>query len=240
MQACFASGQKKFDFHYLGNMGVAIVHNGSAIIIDGLHDFYKEAYLPTDTSAINSMLQKRKPFKNIIAIGVTHRLDNHFDSTLHTRIAIAHHGAVLIGSSQAKSLLGHDMQKRFGPIADSTTIKIKPNLSIHTRRIPHTNPQRHSTIENNRIEIVWNGYRIIHLGDADMKEAAIMGISTRPDVLIVPCWFLSTDGISLIEKIKPVTIIVTHISPGDNSAQKNEILQSRQYFFKKHGDKISL
>ncbi|HEY0731782.1 MAG TPA: hypothetical protein VGD33_05150, partial [Chitinophagaceae bacterium] len=37
---------KALQVEYVGNMGVAIIKGDTAILIDALHDYYKDAYLP--------------------------------------------------------------------------------------------------------------------------------------------------------------------------------------------------
>jgi L-ascorbate metabolism protein UlaG (beta-lactamase superfamily) len=231
--------QQQFDIYYLGNMGIAVVHNDSAIIIDGLHDFYEDYYLPTDTAAIGAMLRKQKPFSKIIAIAVTHRHSDHFDEKVVASVARIHPNAMLISGSQTKSLLNTDLQKRFTQIAETATVAINPKLSIEARKIPHTYPQRHAAVENYRIEIIWNEFRLVHLGDADTKNEAIAVLNTMPDILVVPSWFID-DGANLIKQIKPHKVLVTHIAPADRSMKKNEKLSVEQLFFKNYGEKIKI
>jgi L-ascorbate metabolism protein UlaG (beta-lactamase superfamily) len=235
LNGCIYS-QQHFELRYLGNMGVAIVHNDSAVIIDGLHDFYENDYLPTSPQALNAMLKKNPPFGAIAAIAVTHRHSDHFDSALVTAVAKMHPAAVLIGGAQTRQLLGADMQKRMQPLTDSLTITVRPNITIHIRRITHTWPQRHAAVENYRYELVWNGFRVVHLGDADTKPGAMTGLNGRPDIMIIPNWFLSGDGIPLLEQAKPAAVIVTHIAPHEGLMKKNNKLQAKQVFFNKYGD----
>ena len=233
-----AFGQRQFEIRYLGNMGIAVIHNDSAIIIDGLHDYYGDAYLPSDTSATGAMLRRQKPFSKIVAIAVTHRHGDHFDENIVTEVANVHQSALLISGNQTRSLLNAEMQKRFSLVADSATFRITQDLIIRCRRIPHTYSQRHSAIENYRIEIVWNGFRIIHFGDADTKSEAVEALAARPDVMVVPNWFFATDGALLINPLKAQKIIATHIAPDDNAPKKNEKLLGEQILFKKYGDAI--
>ena len=232
--------QKQFEIRYLGNMGIAIVHNDSAILIDGLHDYYEEYYLPTDTSAISTMLRKQKPFSRIVAIAVTHRHSDHFDENVVASVAKAHPSALLVGGGQTRSLLNADMQKRFGQVVETGSFTIGNNLFIQVRRVPHTYPQRHSTIENYRMEIIWNGFRLVHLGDADTKNEVIAALSTHPDVLVVPSWYIGEAGIPFIEQVMPAKVLVTHIAPVDRSMKKNEKIHSEQIFFRNYGDKINI
>ena len=232
--------QKQFEIRYLGNMGVAILHNDSAILIDGLHDLYENDYLPTDTSAIGAMIRKQRPFSKIAVIAVTHRHSDHFDENVVASVAKVHPTALLISGSQTKALLHAEMQKRFSLVTETATFNIGTNLSIIARRIPHTYPQRHSAVENYRIEIAWNGFRLVHLGDADTKNEAVAVLASKPDVLIVPGWYFENDGIGLIEAVNPVRVIATHIAPNFNGMKKIDGLHSEQSFFKKYGDKINI
>lgn len=234
------AAQRQFEIRYLGNMGIAIVQNDSAIIIDGLHDFYEADYMPTDSSAIGTMLRKQKPFSKIVAIAVTHRHSDHFDEQVVASVAKQHPGAMLIGGSQTRSLLNAELQKRFSQVIDTATFSLTKNLSIKARRIPHTYPQRHSAVENYRIEVIWNNFRLVHLGDADTKNELLTALDKSPDVLVVPAWFLAEEGIPFIEQIHPSRIIATHISPSYSSMKKNVKLKTEQILFKKYGDRINI
>jgi L-ascorbate metabolism protein UlaG (beta-lactamase superfamily) len=234
------NAQKRFEIRYLGNMGIAIVHNDSTIIIDGLHDYYEADYMPTDSSAIGEMLRKQKPFVRVIAIAVTHRHSDHFDEHVVASVAKVHQASLLIGGSQTRSLLNADMQKRFSQVIDTATFSIGSNLSIKARRIPHTYPQRHSAVENYRIEIIWNAFRLVHLGDADTRSEVLAALGKKPDILVVPSWFLEQQGILLIEQINPAKVLATHISPADKSVKAKAGLNAEQILFKKYGDKINI
>ncbi len=232
--------QKQFEIRYLGNMGIAVVHNDSAIIIDGLHDYYDKYYLPSDTAAIGAMLRKHRPFSHIVAIAVTHRHSDHFDENIVASVAKVHGSALIIGGSQTKALLHPDMQKRVGLVTETETVGIGSNLRISARRIPHTYPQRHSTVENYRMEIIWNGFRLVHLGDADTKSEVVAALNKGPDVLVVPSWFFSDEGIPLIGQVTPAKVIASHIEPGDKSMKRNDKLYADQIFFKQYGDKLNI
>jgi L-ascorbate metabolism protein UlaG (beta-lactamase superfamily) len=186
------------------------------------------------------MLNKQEPYKKIIAIAVTHRHSDHFDSSIMANVANVHSAALLIGGKQTQSLTTAAVQKKFLPIADSITIKVNTGLLIHLRLIPHTYPARHAAVENYRVEVVWNGFRIVHLGDADELKASTASLKHKPDVIVVPSWFLSNDGVKLLAEIIPVKVLVTHISPSDTSVFKNEKLASEIIPFRKYGDRIKI
>lgn len=232
------NAQQQFEIRYLGNMGIALTHNDSTILVDGLHDFYEKDYLPTDATALSTMLQQKTPYKRIIAIAVTHRHSDHVDSTLITNVANVHTAAILLGGDQTRSLLSPGLLKRFPPIADSITIRLNTRLEINLRRIAHTYQARHSAIENYRIEVVWNGFRIVHLGDADLRPAALTSLKNNPDIIVIPNWFLSNEGIKLLNELKPARVLVTHISPGDNENYQNEKLRAAITAFQKYGDLV--
>lgn len=228
------------EIRYLGNMGIAIIRQDSAIIIDGLHDYYEKNYLQTDTTAFNTMLLKQKPFSKIIAIAVTHKHSDHFDEMLISEVAKKHSTALILGGSQIRSLCNAAMLKRFTTIVDTATVRINSNIIIRIRRIPHTWPQRHATIENYRYEITWNKFRLVHLGDADTQQEAVIDLQQAPDVLVAPNWYLGDNGVSLINKVNPGNIVVTHIPPDDKSTKANTKIKGQQLLFKKYGDTFKI
>jgi len=232
--------QKNFEIRYLGNMGIAVSHNDSTILIDALHDFYESDYLQTDEQALKAILAKQAPYKKIIAIAVTHRHSDHFDSAVVTRVMNVHGSTLLVSGGQTMSLLSSDLQKKFTKVTDSLTIRINDRLKLHLYRIPHTYAARHAAVENYRVEITWNNFRLVHLGDADEKDEAIDLLKEKPGVMVVPSWYLSDKGTELLNKVKPGKILVTHISPADNALYKNEKLKSEVISFRKYGDILKL
>jgi hypothetical protein len=68
--------QNTYDLKYVGNMGIAIIHNDSVILIDALHDFYGIDYLPSDPKVINSILTIQKPFSTVLASIFTHKIQD--------------------------------------------------------------------------------------------------------------------------------------------------------------------
>ena len=151
-------------------MGIAVSHNDSTILIDALHDFYGSDYLPTDEKALHAILGKQAPYKKIIAIAATHRHSDHFDSAVVTNVANVHASALIISGGQTQSLLSSSLQKNFTKVSDTLTIRINDGLILYLHRIPHTYATRHAGVENYRVEITWNGFRLVHLGDADEKK----------------------------------------------------------------------
>lgn len=228
------------EIRYLGNMGIAIIHKDSAIIIDGLHDFYENDYLQTDTGALRAMHLRQKPFEKIIAIAVTHKHSDHFDENSVSSVAKIHTAALILGGSQTRALVDATIQKRFTLITDTATVRVNSNIVICIRRIPHTWPQRHAAVENYRYEISWNNFSLVHLGDADTKQDAVAHLQKAPDVLVVPNWFLETEGVSLINSVNPGRVLVTHIAPGDSKIKTNNKINALQHLFKKHGDNIKI
>jgi L-ascorbate metabolism protein UlaG (beta-lactamase superfamily) len=86
-----------------------------------------------------------------------------------------------------------------------------------------------------------SGVRILHVGDADTDTAAFdrMGIGSV-DAAIVPQWFDSEKGRSIIEKLKPKKVIVTHIAPGEKSGQDNHLKKQGTIFFERIGQFVSI
>lgn len=232
----YACSQRKYDIVYLGNMGVAITHNDSAIIIDGLHDFYRAEYLPTDTSLLQRILNKETPFRTILALCFTHFHNDHFDSTLVSQVVSVHKQVKLIGTSQTKNLLNTAGQQMYAPVSDSIKLTVGKNITMQVRKIPHINP-RHVSVENYRFEIEWNGYRFIHLGDAAIVPESVAYITKAPDVMIVPGWFMVDAGKKFLVALNPKKTIVTHIEP---FARHNQYLSHDYVRFENYGAKYSV
>ena len=225
-------------FNILGTWGIAIIHNDSVILIDALHDFYGVDYLPSDPKIIKSILNKQKPFKTILAIAFTHRHNDHFDSTLVSSVKNIYSSSLLIGGSQTKNLLSTALQNQFIAAKDSLTVTIKAGIFIKLTKVPHINPSRHASVENYRTEINWNGFRLIHFGDAAIEAQSFSKIERSVNVLIVPLWFNSYESISLLENLKPESIIFSHIAP-NNKIKTSQSIKSSLNFFLNYGDTYS-
>ena len=223
---------------YVGNMGVAITKGDTAILIDALHDYYKDAYLPSSPSFLDMLFAKRSPYKTVPAILVTHKHDDHFDSALVRKALDSHPEAKLLTGKQLDAFLYNRYKAQYRLTDDALFNAPAANIQINLKKIKHTYQQRHSGVHNYRAEIIWNNKKIIHIGDALDIEESLNGLN-KVDVLIIPFWhFLDKGNVSQIEKLRPAMVILTHISPeGSPAAYLSDIIKPIE--FKTYGQKVN-
>ena len=234
-----AQGSRGLHIEYVGNMGVALVKGDTALLIDALHDLYKPGYLPSSPSFLEGLLGKQRRYQVVPAIVISHQHNDHFDAALvHKAVAAYPHTRVLTGL-QLKPLLHAGQSGHYRLATDTVFAPLMPNLSVRLKRIPHTYQSRNGSIHNYRAEVVWNGMRIVHLGDALMSEATLRGLKDV-DVLIAPNWlFMERESVESIERLRPKLVILTHVSPGAEGAtyQSSSI---KPVIFTAYGQKVSL
>ena len=230
---------KNLQIEYVGNMGVAITKGDTAILIDALHDYYKDAYLPSSPAFLDKLFEKRSPYKTVPAILVTHKHDDHFDSALIRKALDSHPEAKLLTGKQLDAFLYNRYKGQYQLADDALAYAPAANIDIKLKKIKHTYQQRHSGVHNYRVDITWNEKRIIHIGDALDIEESLSGLN-KVDVLIIPFWhFLDKGNVRHIEKLRPAMVILTHISPeGSPAAYVSDIIKPIE--FNTYGQKVNL
>lgn len=229
---------------YTGNMGVLIRNNESSVLIDGLHEYYGRDYLNPPDSVIEKMMHNEHPFEKLDLVLFTHYHRDHFSRKLAAEFLSFSANRRIAGSEQVRDSLRNDrvlnvsgINKRF--IYDSTL-----KLSVSAYDIPHTWPQRHSAVQNIGYLVQFNGFRIFHIGDADIRELSFKNQDfIKPDVLIVPVWFLmEAAGKRIIEDVlQPGKVIVTHIAPlAELNRSRLSLIKIPTYFFEQIGEVVSV
>lgn len=198
--------------HYVGNMGVAIVKNDSAILIDALHDFYDVYYLPSDKTVLDKMFRSEEPYVHVIAIAATHMHHDHFDDSLISQVSKALPASkIILGKQPATKLTGANKETAY-TIDQQGTVWLTDKLSITLKNVGHSGT-RHQSVENYRMEVKWGQYRFIHFGDAPNTNA-FEGLAPGADVAIVPYWFCFDEkDLQAMETQKIKAVIATHIDP---------------------------
>jgi L-ascorbate metabolism protein UlaG (beta-lactamase superfamily) len=225
------------EIYYVGNMGIALVKNDSVVLIDALHDYYGSYYLPSDTSLLSKIQNRELPFSHLLAITATHIHGDHFDSTLFRKFSSLLPETKVLAGRQFEPFL-KDIDKRVLSFADDFKIfRLANNLSIQIRRINHTGKKRHQGINNYRIEVAWDDFRLIHFGDAEVEDATFAEIESGAEVAIIPLWFyLDKKALESLAKAKFKKSIITHIEPSGFKPENGK-LPPQFTLFQKYGDK---
>jgi len=226
---------------YTGNMGALISNEKTAVWIDGLHEYYGPAYLNPPDSLLEKTFSKKSPFDKLKWLLFTHYHRDHFSKKLTSRFLQLGMDHKAIGATQVvDSFSTKDVVNAWNK-NDEVAHDDSLSLRINAFNIPHIWPQRHHKVQNIAYLVEISGVRILHVGDADTDAAAFdrMGISSV-DAAIVPQWFDSEKGRSIIEKLKPKKVIVTHIAPGERAGDNSPLKKQGAIFFEKIGQSISM
>ena len=216
---------------YTGNMGVLISNEKTAVWIDGLHEYYGPAYLNPPDSLLEKTFSKKRPFEKLKWLLFTHYHRDHFSKKLADRFLQLGTDHKVIGATQVVDSFSIKYVINAWNKNDEVVQDDNVSLRIKAFNIPHVWPQRHNKVQNIAYLVEIRGIRILHVGDADTDAAAFdrMGIGSV-DVAIVPQWFDSEKGRSIIEKLKPKKVIVTHIAPGERTGDNNSFEKTRDHF----------
>ena len=222
-------------------MGVLISNEKTAVWIDGLHEYYGPAYLNPPDSLLEKTFSKQRPFEKLKWLLFTHYHRDHFSKKLTSRVLQMGMDHKVIGASQ---------------VVDSFSIKDAINawdknhevakdrnatLAIKAFNIPHVWPQRHNKVQNIAYLVEISGVRILHVGDADTDATAFDRMEIGlVDAAIVPQWFDSEKGRSIIAKLKPKNVIVTHIAPNERTVEDNRLKKQQTIFFERIGQFVSI
>ena len=223
---------------YVGNEGVFISDGSKAVLIDGLHRRYDDAYLFPPPDLLAAMEQSRPPFDQVRVLLVSHVHGDHFhpDSTaLHLR---NNPKATLVSDAQkvadiARNYSAHESVRaqvhEATPEWKETVLYEKDGIRVKLLGMKH-GTERHWWIKNLGHVVEIGGKKFFHFGDADMTDenfAAFNLPAEKIDVAFVPYWFLlNENGRKIVsERIAPRSVIAVHISPANAEADAARIKQ---------------
>lgn len=217
---------------YVGNEGVLISDGTNAVLIDGLHRKYDDAYLNPPPEVLSAMENARPPFEQVRVVLVSHVHGDHFSAesvALHLK---NNPKAVLVSDAQKMA----DIARQFpdhASIRDQTyeatpewkerIVFERDGIKVTLLGMKHGSPDRHWWVKNLGHIIEIGGKKLFHFGDADMgleNFASFNLAAEKIDIAFIPYWFLlGDDGRKLVrETIAAKHNIAVHISPANADA----------------------
>jgi L-ascorbate metabolism protein UlaG (beta-lactamase superfamily) len=227
-----AHGPGTIRLTYVGNEGVLISDGKKAVLIDGLHRKYGDAYLYPPPEVLGEMEKATGPFEQVRVVLVSHVHGDHFSAEsvgLHLK---NNPKAVLVSDAQKMS----DIARQFpdhASIRDQTyeatpewkerVVFERDGIKVTLLGMKHGTPERHWWVKNLGHIIEIGGKKLFHFGDADTaieNFAAFNLVAEKIDVAFIPYWFLlSESGRKLVrETIAAKHNIAVHISPQNAEA----------------------
>jgi L-ascorbate metabolism protein UlaG (beta-lactamase superfamily) len=212
---------------YVGNEGVLISDGTKAVLIDGLHRKYGDAYLNPPPEVLSAMETAKPPFDQVRVVLVSHVHGDHFSAEsvgLHLK---NNPRAMLVSDAQKMS----DIARLFPDHESirSQTYEATPEwkqrivferdgIKVTLLGMKHGS-DRFWWIKNLGHIIEIGGKKLFHFGDADTAVenfAAFNLAAEKIDIAFIPYWFLLNDnGRKLVsETIAAKHNIAVHISPG--------------------------
>jgi len=211
---------------YVGNEGVLISDGAKAVLIDGLHRKYGDAYLNPPPEVLSAMETAKPPFDLVRVVLVSHVHGDHFSAEsvgLHLK---NNPKAILVSDAQKMSEVAR-LFPDHESIRNQTyeeTPEWKQRLVFERDGIKVTllgmkhGGDRFWWIKNLGHIIEIGGKKLFHFGDADtgLENFASFNLAAEKiDIAFIPYWFLlNEDGRKLVrETIAAKTNIAVHISP---------------------------
>lgn len=221
---------------YVGNEGVLISDGTKAVLIDGLHRKYDDAYLNPPPEVLDEMEKGTGPFEQVRVVLVSHVHGDHFSAEsvgLHLK---NNPKAFLVSDAQKMS----DIARLYPDHASirAQTVELTPEwkkravyekdgIKVTLLGMKHGS-DRFWWIKNLGHIIEIGGKKLFHFGDADtaVENFASFNLAAEKiDVAFIPYWFmLNESGRKLVrETIAAKHNIAVHISPQNAEADAENV-----------------
>ncbi|MEQ1761792.1 MAG: MBL fold metallo-hydrolase [Pyrinomonadaceae bacterium] len=216
---------------YVGNEGVLISDGTKAVLIDGLHRKYGDAYLNPPAEVLTAMETANPPFDQVRIVLVSHVHGDHFSAEsvgLHLK---NNPKAMLVSDAQkmsdvARLFTDHESIRHqtfeATPEWKKKVVYERDGIKVTLLGMKHGS-DRFWWIKNLGHIIEVGGKKLFHFGDADNTVenfAAFNLAAEKIDIAFIPYWFLlNENGRKLVrETIAAKYNIAVHISPANAEA----------------------
>ena len=225
---------------FLANEGVLLSGTTPAgprkVLIDGLFLKYESGYALPDDSTLTALQQASAPFDAVDLVLATHRHGDHFHPAPVAAHLRANRRATLVTSRQVIDSLRAYLPagERLAPqtLARTTPPGVRRRevingVPVELLGLPHGG-RRHRAVEHLGYIVELGGRRVLHVGDADLTEAAVAPLrldTLRIDVALIPYWQVtSEEGRRVIERwIRPRQVVAIHLPAADPGRVAREV-----------------
>jgi len=211
---------------YVGNEGVLISDGTKAVLIDGLHRKYDDAYLNPPPEVLSAMEGAKAPFDKVRMVLVSHVHGDHFSAESVGAHLASNSKAMLVTDAQKMSDIarlygGHEAIRNqtfeATPVWKERVVFERDGIKVTLLGMKHGS-DRFWWIKNLGHIIEVGGKKLFHFGDADgaLENFSSFNLpAEKIDIAFVPYWFLlNENGRKLVtENIAAKTNIAVHISP---------------------------
>lgn len=212
---------------YLASEGVMLSSGTRKVLIDALFQKYGTGFaLPADSTRA-ALEHARPPFDSVDLVLVTHRHGDHFHPASVAAHMRANPRGVLLTSRQVLDSLRGRPEGASLPAARTLSHTIAPGtrrrvvvngITVEVLGLPHIG-RRHRRVQHLGYIVELGGQRILHVGDAEVSEAAFAPLrldTARIDVALLPHWeVIGREGRRVIERwIRPRQVVAFHVGEG--------------------------
>ncbi len=219
--------EKRVEITFLANEGFLFRSGRFSVLIDAfLKDPYKEyEALPNDV--FKSLVSGEPPFDGYVLSLVSHNHLDHFQPLVAERFLRANSDSALMSSPQVVDSLIEGAQEfrkiqkqvRSIPLKKGASRTIAHDeMSVEMILLPHGGERNRGIVQNYGHLITMGGFKILHVGDADMDPAIFAQFSERGiDIALVPYWFFTSEaGVKIVDElIQPKYTIACHVPLAD-------------------------
>ena len=108
------------------------------------------------------------------------------------------------------------------PAPGTSRREVVDGTVVEVLGIPHTGGWRHRGVAHLGYVVELGGRRVLHVGDADVSEAAFAALrldTARIDVALLPLWAVtSAEGRRVIARwIRPRQVVALHVGAGEGA-----------------------
>jgi L-ascorbate metabolism protein UlaG (beta-lactamase superfamily) len=224
-----AAAVTRLEITNLANAGFLLHAGQYSVLIDA---FVKEPYkeyeaLPTD--AFKTMAAGEAPFDGYVLALVSHPHPDHFQPLAAKRFLLGNPNSALISSPQVIEALrpGEKGEKesfrrvrnqlREFPLKKGESKVLKhQEMSVEMMLLAHGGEQNRGIVQNYAHLVTMAGFKVLHIGDADMDPALFEPYrfaDKQIDVALIPYWFFTNEvGVRIVDDlIHARAVIACHI-----------------------------
>ena len=225
---------------YIANEGVLIEYGGKKVLIDALHDKYHDLYHFTRSNYVHDMMNGLAAYDSIPLMLVTHVHGDHFDAAYTEQFLRAHGETKLIAPGQVLDSLTNiiGLENQFYPVdtLDTGVVYEMDGLSLQAFPLLHSYQKRNHWVENMAYLLDFNGWRILHIGDAELHPENYrrikIAVGEGIDYALLPDWYFHDENTiqSVNDNIPAKKYVAIHVARTESGLYEQRLKKRMKPF----------